>query len=45
MVAGQVWAGVALVGIDLAGLIAVFIYGTNSRRTEFRDIIEESEQE
>ena len=42
---GQVWAGTALVGFDLAGLVAVFIYGTNSRRTEFRGRVEDTEEE
>ena len=43
--AGQAWAGIALVGFDLAGLVAVFIYGTNSRRTESRSSFEDEDHE
>ena len=33
---GHEWAGTILVGIDLVGLVGVFIYGTNSSRIEER---------
>ena len=31
---GHDWAGVSLIGINLVGLAGVFVYGTNSRRTQ-----------
>ena len=31
---GNPWAGVAAIGINIAGLAGVFVYGTNSRRRE-----------
>lgn len=31
---GNPWAGVAVIGADIAALAGVFIYGTNSRRRE-----------
>ena len=31
---GNPWVGVAAIGINIAGLAGVFVYGTNSRRRE-----------
>ena len=31
---GNPWVGVAVIGINIAGLAGVFVYGTNSRRRE-----------
>ncbi len=31
---GHDWAGVALIGINLSGLVGVFVYGSKARRDE-----------
>ena len=33
---GHDWAGVVLIGINLSGLIGVFVYGSKARRDERR---------
>ena len=37
------WAGASLVGLNLAGLAGVFVYGTKTNRDEQRQAIETSE--
>lgn len=34
MVTVHTWAGATLIGINIVGPAGVFVYGTNSRRTE-----------
>ena len=34
IVNGHDWAGTSLIGLNLVGLAGVFVYGSNSRRTE-----------
>jgi hypothetical protein len=34
IIKGHDWAGVALMGMDLSGVIGAFVYGTYSRRKE-----------
>ena len=37
---GHDWAGASLIGINLVGLAGVFVYGTNSRRTQRHERLE-----
>ena len=40
---GDAWVGVAVIGINIAGLAGVFVYGTNSRRRERERIAADAE--
>ena len=37
---GRDWVGGSLIGLTLVGLAGVFVYGSNSRRVQRRDIVE-----
>ena len=42
---GDAWVGVAVIGINIAGLAGVFVYGTNARRRERERIAADAESQ